>query len=110
MRDPSVDYGHKERVGCVELMDNVYVSMKVTVMPNVRIGKDCIISAGSVVTSDIPENSLAAGNPAVVTGRFDQFAALRRMGKAQTVAFRNQEIPAELVKKEWERFYRRRDG
>ena len=110
LRDPSVDYGFPEKVGCVELMDNVYISMNVTVMPNVRVGKDCIVSAGSVVTSDIPDNSLASGNPAQVTGRFDLFAALRRMGRSQTTAFTNQEIPMELVQKEWDRFHKRHDN
>ena len=36
------------------------------VSPGVTIGKRCIIAAGSVVTRDIPDDSLAAGNPAVV--------------------------------------------
>mgnify|MGYP002621496496 CR=1 FL=1 len=107
IRDPETDYGHRERLGCVEIMDNVYLSMNVTVMPNVRIGKDCIISAGSVVTSDIPENSLASGNPAKPTGRFDMFVALRKMGRAQTVKFKNQEIPMEVVAAEWEKFRKR---
>ena len=108
-RDPEGDYGFKERLGCVELMDNVYISMNVTVMPNVRIGKDCIISTGSVVTSDIPENSLASGNPAKPYGRFDMFAALRKMGKSQTIAFKNQEIPQDVVEAEWEKFHSRRN-
>ena len=107
LRDPSIDYGAPEKIGCIELMDNVYISMYVTVMPNVRIGKDCIISAGSVVTSDVPDNSIASGNPAKVTGRFDLFAALRRMGKAQTTYFQNQAIPQEVVQKEWEKFHNR---
>ena len=110
LRDPAGDYGHKEKLGCVELMDNVYISMNVIIMPNVRIGKNCIISSGSVVTSDIPDNSIASGNPAQVKGRFDLFAALRKMGRAQTTAFQNQNIPSELVKKEWEIFHRRHDN
>ena len=109
MRDPKHDYGFSERVGCVELMDNVYISMNVVVMPNIRIGRDCVISAGSIVTSDIPDNSLASGNPAQVTGRFDMFAALRRMGSGQTVEFKNQMIPPELVEAEWSRFRKRRE-
>ena len=109
IRDPEHDYGYPERVGCVELMDNVYISMNVTVMPNVRIGRDCVISAGSVVTSDIPDNSLASGNPAQVTGSFDMFAALRRMGSKQTTPFTNQTIPLELVETEWSRFRKRRE-
>lgn len=105
--DPKSDFGHKEKIGCIELMDNVYISMNVTVMPNVRINRNCIISAGSVVTSDIPENSIASGSPAKITGRFDMFMALRKMGKNQTVEFKNQELPDEIAKAEWERFLTR---
>ena len=84
-RNPDTDFGHMEKLGCVELGDNVYISMNVTVMPDVRINKDCIISAGSVVTSDIPENSLASGNPPKSVGRFDMFMARRRMSKGQAI-------------------------
>lgn len=108
-RDPEVDYGFGERLGCVEMKDNVYIAMNVTVMPDVRINKDCIITAGSVVSSDIPENSVASGNPAKPVGRFDMFMALRRMSKGQRVKFSNQELPDELAQQEWDRFLRRRD-
>lgn len=107
--DPEVDFGHWERLGCIELMDNVYIAMNVTVMPNVRINKNCIISAGSVVATDIPENSLASGVPATPTGRFDMFMALRKMSKGQAVEFKNQELPEELAKAEWERFEHRHE-
>ena len=63
---PGLDLGPEERIGCVELMDNVYISMNVTILPDVRIGPNCIVTAGSVVTSDIPPNSVASGNPAKV--------------------------------------------
>lgn len=107
---PGEDFGHRERLGCIELMDNVYISMNVTVMPNVRVEKNCIITSGSVVTSDIPENSMASGNPAKPVGRFDVFMGMRKMGKGQTTPFKNQEIPPEVVKTEWERFRKRRDA
>ena len=105
--DPNSDFGYREKLGCIELMDNVYISMNVTIMPNVRINKNCIISAGSVVTSDIPKNSIASGIPAKPTGRFDMFMALRKMGKGQTVKFKNQELPDEIVQAEWDRFLKR---
>lgn len=107
---PDVDFGSKEKIGCIELMDNVYISMNVVVMPNVRINKNTIISAGSVVTSDIPENTIASGIPAQPVGKVDQFMALRRMGKANTPKFRNQQLPKEIADAEWARFYKRHDG
>jgi len=42
------------------------VGGNVTVCPGVTIGRRCIIAAGSVVIRDIPDDCLAAGNPAVV--------------------------------------------
>jgi len=35
-------------------------------LPGVRIGRNSIIGAGSVITKDVPENSVVAGNPAKV--------------------------------------------
>ncbi len=40
-------------------------------MPNVTIGKHCIIGALSVVNKDIPPYSVAVGSPARVVKRFD---------------------------------------
>ena len=36
----------------------------VTILPGVKIGKNAIIGAGSVVTKDVPDNDTYAGNPA----------------------------------------------
>ena len=36
------------------------------ICPGVTIGDRCIVAAGSVVTRDVPDDSLVAGNPAVV--------------------------------------------
>ncbi len=50
----------------IEIGDDCWLGGNVTVCPGVRIGDRCIIGAGSVVVHDIPDDSLAAGNPAVV--------------------------------------------
>ena len=44
--------------------NDCFLGVGVIVLPGVRIGNNCIIGAGSVVTKDIPDNSIAAGNPA----------------------------------------------
>ena len=42
-------------------------------MPNVKIGSDCIIGAGSVVTHDVPDGSVYAGNPARLICTVDEY-------------------------------------
>ena len=46
--------------------EDCWLGGNVVVCPGVTIGNRCIIAAGSVVTKDIPDDSLAAGVPAVV--------------------------------------------
>ena len=52
------------RSGSVVIEDNVWIGAQVVILPNVRIGKGAVIGAGSIVTKDIPENEVWAGNPA----------------------------------------------
>ena len=47
----------------VTIGDNVWIGGSVTILPGVTIGDNVTIGAGSVVTKDIPSNSVAAGNP-----------------------------------------------
>jgi len=101
---PDKDFGYRERLGCVEIMDDVYVGNRVTILPGVRIGKNCVISTGSVVSQDIPENSVVAGNPARVVGRFDIFCAMRSARKSEIKRFKSQELPDEIAGQLWERF------
>jgi maltose O-acetyltransferase len=46
--------------------DNVWIGGSVTILPGVTIGDNVTIGAGSVVTKDIPSNSIAVGNPCKV--------------------------------------------
>jgi acetyltransferase-like isoleucine patch superfamily enzyme len=55
----------------VIIEDNVFLGMNVLVLKGVRIGKNSVIAAGSVVTSDIPENVIAGGIPAKVIKRIN---------------------------------------
>lgn len=53
----------------ITIGDNCWLGGGVTVCPGVTVGDRCVIAAGSVVVHDIPADSLAAGNPAVVKRR-----------------------------------------
>ena len=50
----------------IEIGDDTWLGAGVIVCPGVKIGRRCIIAAGSVVIRDIPDDCMAAGNPAVV--------------------------------------------
>ncbi|MEA1924957.1 MAG: DapH/DapD/GlmU-related protein [Candidatus Altiarchaeota archaeon] len=48
------------------LGDNVSVGANATILPGVNLGVGCLVAAGSVVTKDVPEWSLAVGSPAKI--------------------------------------------
>jgi acetyltransferase-like isoleucine patch superfamily enzyme len=45
---------------------NVWIAAGVTIIGGVTIGENSVVAAGSVVTKDVPPNTLVGGNPARV--------------------------------------------
>lgn len=60
-RNKGLEYAFPIKIG-----NNVWLGGNVTVLPGVTIGNNCTIGAGSVVVKDIPDNSIAVGNPCKV--------------------------------------------
>lgn len=57
-------YGIRYKKGTVEFCKDCFVGANTVICNAVRIGKNSIVGAGSVVTKDIPDNEIWAGNPA----------------------------------------------
>lgn len=57
--------GYQAPGECV-IGDDVWIGRRVMILPNIHIGSHSIIGAGSIVTKDVPEWAIVAGNPAVV--------------------------------------------
>lgn len=54
----------------VEIGDGTFIGYGSIILPNVYIGKHCVIGAHSCVTKDIPDYSVASGNPATIKQRY----------------------------------------
>lgn len=64
--------------GKVKIGSNIYIGTNVIVLRGVTIGDNCVIGAGSVVTHDIPANSVAAGTPCRVVCSLDEYYLKRK--------------------------------
>lgn len=106
---PLCDHVLRERVGCIEVMDNVFIGNGSIIMYGVRLAENSIVAAGSVVTKSTEANSIYAGVPARKIGTFSDAAAKRiddeRTGAISTVAI-NQRISDEEISSAWDVFYR----
>ncbi len=82
------------RIGLIRILDDCFIGDSVIVLPGVSIGPRCIVGAGSVVTRDIPENSVAAGHPARVICTLDAYLS-KRMKAAKERGILGQEFWSE---------------
>ncbi len=64
--DPIERNSRQEWALPVTIGNNVWIGGSVTILPGVTVGDNVTIGAGSVVTRDVPSNSVAVGNPCKV--------------------------------------------
>lgn len=60
------DYYNYEKSDPIVIGNDVWIGMNSVILPGVTIGDNVVIGAGSVVTRNIPSNSVAVGNPCKV--------------------------------------------
>jgi acetyltransferase-like isoleucine patch superfamily enzyme len=65
--DPHDDF-HSTKGGNVIIEDYVWIASRVTILPNITIGKGAVVACNSVVTKDVPPMAIVAGVPAKVIG------------------------------------------
>jgi len=81
--------------GRITVGNNVHIGPDTVIMPGCSIGNNCIIGVGSIVTKDIPDNSIAVGVPAKVIKSIDEykkknesrFEHTKKMGKDEKKAY-----------------------
>ncbi len=65
--DPQDDT-YADKGGEVFVEDYVWIASRATILPNVTLGKGCVVACGSVVTKSIPPMTIVAGVPAKKIG------------------------------------------
>ena len=71
----------KEKLDCIEVMDNVFIGANSVILGGVRIGSNVVIGSNTLVNKDIPDGTVWGGIPARQLGTFDDFVAKRRLVK-----------------------------
>lgn len=94
-----------EAIGCIEIMDNVFVGTNTTILYGVRIGQNCIIGANSLVNKDLESNGVYAGIPARKICSFEDFVGKRKNLTTAKIEI-SQHLSSEEVLKAWEIFDR----
>ncbi len=67
VRNQQLEYAKEVTIG-----DDVWIGGNVTINPGVHIGNNVVIGSGSVITADIPDGVVAAGNPCRILRRISE--------------------------------------
>lgn len=62
-----------DKLGRIKVGNNVFIGMFAKIMPGVKIGDNVIIGLGSIVTKDIPSNTVVCGVPAKVVKTIQEY-------------------------------------
>ena len=61
----------RDKPKSIEIGNNVWIGLNVTILKGTSIGNNCVIAAGSVVKGEFPDNVLIQGNPAVIVSKLE---------------------------------------
>lgn len=73
-RNTMKEYEEIIKFGKIEVGEYSFIGAKSIIMPGVKIGKNSVIAAGSIVTSDVPDYTVVAGIPARKISTTEEYA------------------------------------
>lgn len=98
---------YMERVGCIEIMDNVFIGANTTILYGTKIGSNVIVGANTLVIKDLESNSIYAGIPAKRIGSFDDYIKKRKLTEQGELVSISQKMTQEEADKIWRLFHER---
>jgi len=102
-------YKFQEFLGCIDIKDNVFIGSNSTILPNVTIGSDTIVAAGTLVNKSI--GGVYAGVPAKRVCSFNEFLEKRKQyPEIEIIRSGNGSLSDVTVEACWERFINIENG
>jgi len=95
----SSPYGN--RFGRIIIQDNCFIGVASVILPDVVIGPNGIVGAGSVVTKDVPPNTVVAGNPARYICTLDEYIEKYKQKMISISASDRDSLRRELTMRFW---------
>ena len=77
------------KVGRITIGNNAFIGAKTTILCGVNIGDNSIVATGSVVTKDVPANTIVAGVPAKVIGNVSDYIEKHKQSMTEKSIFDN---------------------
>lgn len=93
----------QENIGCIDIEDNVFVGSNTTILPNVTIGSDTIVAAGSLVNKSI-RGGVYAGVPAKYVCSIDAFIEKRKAEPQIEIKRGKGGLSEDTIVAAWKRF------
>ena len=62
-----------QKFGRIQILDNCFIGLGTTILPNVSIGPNSVVGACSLIAKDVPPNTVVGGNPARIICSIDVY-------------------------------------
>lgn len=92
-----------ENIGCIDIKDNVFIGSNTTILPNVTIGPDAIVAAGTLVNKSI-RGGVYAGVPARYICSLDEFIEKKKQYPQIVITRGKGGLSEETIEAAWKRF------
>jgi acetyltransferase-like isoleucine patch superfamily enzyme len=99
---PDMNPLYGNRFGTIRIHDNCFIGVNTIVLPQVAIGPNAIIGAGSVVNRDVPPNMVVAGNPVRDICTLDEYIERYRQKMLPINALDRSGLRRELTRALWD--------
>jgi acetyltransferase-like isoleucine patch superfamily enzyme len=85
----------------IRVLDDSMIGLRAILMPGVTVGPRCIVGAGSVVTSDVPPDTVVGGSPARVLCTVEQYERRYRERMIPGLSSDRAELRRQLTRRFW---------